>query len=403
MKQDTFSESVECPQCGYDIELSEAVSKDMEKKLKSKFLIEKKTLEAKLKKDLEAQETAWETRLEDEKTQITSKLQSKIRKEIKSELKELESEVQRQEKLLETARKDELDLRRQKKEIEERERNLELDIAKRLEDESKVTYEKALTEFNAKHRLDIADKEKQLTATLQQVDELKRKLEQKSQQAQGEVLELELEDFLRKEFPFDDIQPVAKGVRGGDIVQIVKTQSGNPCGQILWETKRTKTWSDSWIRKLKDDCREAKADIAVIVSQSLPKGFHHFRQIDGVWVTDIPSAISLALALRLVLVKVSKARQHESGKRDKMELVYEYMTGNEFRHRVEAIVEAFRTMRDELDFEKQAIQRIWAKREKQIENVVSNTIGLYGDLEGIAGPAMPNIPALDLPLDTQDK
>ena len=227
-------------------------------------------------------------------------------------------------------------------------------------------------------------------------------MEQGSQQTQGEVLELELEALLKREFPFDDIEPVSKGVRGGDILQMVKTQSGRVCGKILWEIKRTKAWSDSWIQKLKDDQRDAKAGLAVLVSEALPQGFHHFRQMDGgVWVSDVPSVVSLAIALRVVLVQVASAREFEIGKKEKMELVYTYLTGPEFKNRVSAIVEAFRAMHEDLESEKRAMQRIWERRTKQIEKVISNTSGMYGDLEGLAGNALPSIKILELPGDAE--
>ncbi len=228
-------------------------------------------------------------------------------------------------------------------------------------------------------------------------------MEQGSQQTQGDVLELELEGMFKREFPFDVIEAVSTGVRGGDIIQTVKTQSGRTCGIILWETKRVKNWSDSWIAKLKDDQRDAKADLAVLVSEALPPGFHHFRQINGVWVTDIPSALSLALALRMALIQTANAKEVESGKDDKKDLIYRYVTGPEFRNRVTAIVEGFRAMKEDLESERRAMQKIWASREKQIERIISNTAGMYGDLEGLAGPSLPQIKILELPEANQDE
>ena len=203
--------------------------------------------------------------------------------------------------------------------------------------------------------------------------------------------------MFKREFPFDVIEAVSTGVRGGDIIQTVKTQSGRTCGIILWETKRVKNWSDSWIAKLKDDQGAAKADLAVLVSEALPSGFHHFRHINGVWVTDIPSALSLALALRMALIQTANAKELESGKDDKKDLIYRYVTGSEFRNRVTAIIEGFRAMKEDLESERRAMQKIWASREKQIERIISNTAGMHGDLEGLAGPALPQIKILELP------
>jgi hypothetical protein len=368
-------ETIKCPNCGEEIELSEAISHDIEMRLKQRYEKEigkiQKSFEEKAKK--EAQEL------------------------VNLKTSDLKEQLEEKTKNLEEAQKHELALRKKQRELEEKEEKLELELSRKIDDERQKIIEKASQGFEEKHRLKDAEKDKQLNDMKTQIDELKRKAEQGSQQMQGEVLELELEESLKEEFPFDDIEPVAKGIRGGDIIQIVKTQSGRICGKILWETKRTKTWSDSWIQKLKDDQREAKADMAILASESLPKGFHHFRQISGVWVTDIISAVSLALALRVVLIQVAREREVQVGKKEKMEIAYNYLTGSEFRNRVEAIVESFIAMKEDLEAERRAMQKIWAKREKQIERVISNTAGMHGDLQEIAGASLPAIKTLKLP------
>jgi hypothetical protein len=370
-------ETIKCPNCGEEIELSEAISHDIEIRLKQRYEKEigkiQKSFEEKAKK--EAQEL------------------------VNLKTSDLKEQLEEKTKNLEEAQKHELALRKKQRELEEKEKKLELELSRKMDDERQKIIEKASQGFEEKHRLKDAEKDKQLNDMKTQIDELKRKAEQGSQQMQGEVLELELEESLKEEFPFDDIEPVAKGIRGGDIIQIVKTQSGRICGKILWETKRTKTWSDSWIQKLKDDQREAKADMAILASESLPKGFHHFRQISGVWVTDIISAVSLALALRVVLIQVAREREVQVGKKEKMEIAYNYLTGSEFRNRVEAIVESFIAMKEDLEAERRAMQKIWAKREKQIERVISNTAGMHGDLQEIAGASLPAIKTLKLPAD----
>ena len=221
--------------------------------------------------------------------------------------------------------------------------------------------------------------------------------EQGSQKTQGEVLELDLEQALIREFPFDVIESVAPGMKGADIVQVVKTQSGRECGKILWETKRTKTWNDQWINKLKGDQRSTKADISVLVSETLPEGFKQFREINGVWVTDITSAVCLSVALRVVLNQVARERALQTGKQEKAELVYSYITSMEFKNRVEPIIEAFRSMKDDLDAERRSMERSWSKREKQIQQVILNIAGMHGDLAGLAGASLPGIKTLELP------
>ena len=370
-------ETIKCPKCGEVIELSEAISHDIEIRLKQRYEKEigkiQKSLEEKAKK--EAQEL------------------------VNLEISDLKGQLEEKTKNLKEAQKYEFELRKRQRELEEKEEKLELELSRKIDAERQKIIEKASKGFEEKHQLKDAEKDKQLNDMKKQIDELKRKAEQGSQQMQGEVLELELEKSLKEEFPFDDIEPVAKGVRGGDIIQTVKTQSGRTCGKILWETKRTKTWSDSWIQKLKDDQREVKADLAILASESLPKGFHHFRQISGVWVTDILSAVSLALALRVVLIQVARERAVQVGKKEKMEIAYNYLTGPEFKNRVEAIVESFTAMKEDLEAEKRATQKIWAKREKQIERVISNTAGMHGDLQEIAGASLPTIKMLELPTD----
>lgn len=245
-------------------------------------------------------------------------------------------------------------------------------------------------------RLKEAESTKKLADMSRQIDELKRKAEQGSQQAQGEVLELDLEAALERAFPLDDITPVAKGTLGADVLQVVKDERAIPCGTMIWESKRTKSWSDGWIQKLKDDKLAAKAQIAVLVSSSLPKEMPSFDCHDGVWVAPPPLALCVATALRHVLIETATAKRSVEGRHDKMAAVYDYLSGPEFKGRVTAIVETFTGMRGDLEAEKRAMAKIWAKREKQIERIVANTAGLHGELQGIIGQSLPTIEALEL-------
>jgi hypothetical protein len=230
------------------------------------------------------------------------------------------------------------------------------------------------------------------------IEELKRKAEQGSQQSQGEVLELELEELLRGRFPTDTIEPVGKGELGADVVQRVNGQVGQPAGIILWETKRTKAWSEGWLGKLRDDQRRSGADIALIISHALPKHIEQFDLVDGVWVAHPRCALPVAVALRQGLIDVSSSRLVQQGQQTKMEQVYNYLTGTRFRQRVEAVVEKFSDMRDDLDKERKFMGRQWAKRETQILAVIDSTVGMVGDLQAIAGKAMPEITSLEFPM-----
>ena len=229
-----------------------------------------------------------------------------------------------------------------------------------------------------------------------QIEELKRRAEQGSQQLQGEVQELELESLLHTVFPLDTIEPVAKGEHGGDVIQRVMGPLGQLCGSILWESKRTKNWSDGWLAKLRDDQRAAKAEAAMIVSQALPANVETFNLIDGVWVTSHRCAIPVAIAVRHSLIELATARQAGEGQQTKMALVYQYLTGPRFRHRIEAIVEKFADMQQDLDKERKTMTRLWAKCEEQIRGVVESTAGMYGDLQGIAGRTLQEIEGLEM-------
>jgi hypothetical protein len=240
------------------------------------------------------------------------------------------------------------------------------------------------------------EKDKKIDDLIHQIDDLKRKAEQGSQQTQGEVLELEAETLLKAAFPFDQVEPVSKGVRGADVVQRVVNGAGQACGTIIWEMKRTKAWSEGWLLKLKDDQRAAKADLAVLVTTVLPAAVTNFQNLQGVWVTNHACMIGLAAALRSSLIQVSAAKTAAEGKHEKMEMLYRYLAGNEFKQRVEGIVDAFDSMKKQLDQEKRALMKIWAQREKEIERVVTNTIGMYGDFQGIIGGALPHIKSLEL-------
>jgi hypothetical protein len=243
----------------------------------------------------------------------------------------------------------------------------------------------------------MADKESAFAKReARQIEELKRKAEQGSQQLQGEAQELELESVLRGRFPRDIIDPVPKGEFGGDVLHRVVGPLGQESGTILWESKRTKNWSDGWLSKLRDDQRTAKAEIALIVTNVLPKGVETFDFIDGVWIAETRYAIPLAISLRQSLIDISSARKSREGQHTKTELVYQYMTGPRFRHRIEAIVERFEEMRTDLERERKAMTRLWAKREEQIKGIIESTSGMYGDLQGIAGGVMQEIESLDL-------
>jgi hypothetical protein len=274
---------------------------------------------------------------------------------------------------------------------------MDLTIEKKVQESLHAVRDKAKLEAEEVLKLRVLEKEEQIASMGKQIEELRRKAEQGSQQLQGEVVELELESLLRSKFPLDLIEPVPKGEFGGDVLQRVLGVSGQPCGTILWESKRTKNWSDSWLAKLRDDQRTANAELALLVSSALPKGVTAFDHVDGIWVAESRCAIPVAIALRQSLIEIAKVRQAGDGQQTKMELVYDYLTGPRFRHRIEAIVEKFSDMQSDLDRERKVTTKQWAKREAQIRGVIESTVGMYGDLQGIAGKALQEIEALSPP------
>jgi hypothetical protein len=244
----------------------------------------------------------------------------------------------------------------------------------------------------------VMEKEQTIAAMQKKIEELKRRAEQGSQQLQGEVLEVYLESVLASRFPHDRVEPVPKGEHGGDILQRVVTPAGSACGTILWECKRAKNWSDLWLPKLREDQRTARAEIAVVASSVLPKGVETFDQLDGVWVVHPRAVLPVALSLRQMLIEVNCARQASEGQQTKMALTYQYLTGPKFRLRMQAIVEAFTTMSDDLLREKKAALKQWAKRETQISRAVEAAAGMFGELQGIAGQSLKEIDGLEVPL-----
>lgn len=284
---------------------------------------------------------------------------------------------------------------RKQRVLDDATRELELTVEKRVQQELAAVHERAKIDAEDDLKAKVSEKEAQIAAMQRRIEDLRRKAEQGSQQLQGEAQEIELESLLRARFPSDLIEEVPKGVFGGDIVHRVVGSAGQACGTILWESKRTKSWSDSWLPKLRDDQRAARADVAVIVSTAVPDGFDTFDLVGNVWVVKPRFATPVAIALRQALVEIASARLSQEGQQTKMELVYDYLTGSRFRHRVEAIVERFTDMQIDLDRERKAMTRLWAKREEQLRVVLESTIGLYGDLQGIAGRAMHEIESLD--------
>jgi len=369
--------TIKCPKCGAEIEVSEALTHQIEEQV----LV---SLESKHKADIEnvkkqAEEDGGKKALEKFESQLTTLQKEKDdererNKKLTGQIDELLGEVG---KLREKDDDREIEMKRKLMEAEEK---IRIDVRKKAEEE---------------HQLKDLEKDNKLTEALKQIEELKTKMQQGSQQSQGETLELELESKLKAEFPTDVITEVKKGQRGADISQEVIDKLGRSCGIILWESKNAQ-WSDSWIAKLKEDQRQAKTDLAVLVSVNLPKGIESFSYKDGVWIASWKHFLPLSWALRFNLVSLYHERQSSEGKDEKMKVLYQYLTGPEFKHRVEGIIEAFSNLQEEMEKEKRYFNVKWARQEKEIRKVIDHTHGMYGDLQGVIGKSLPEIKSLEL-------
>lgn len=314
----------------------------------------------------------------------------------KSEADTLKELLKSKDEKLAEAQSAQAEFLKKQRDLDESKRELDLTIEKRINEGLSLARDTAKKEAEDGLKLKLLEKDQAMLSMQKKIEELKQKADQGSQQLQGEVQELDLEQSLQAKFPFDQVSPVPKGTLGADVIQRVVNEQAQDCGVILWESKRTRTWTEGWLAKLREDQRSCKAEIAIIVSQTLPKGVSQFEFIDGIWVVSPAVAIPVASMLRDTLIRVSMARAVSLGQKTKAEMVYEYLTGAGFRQRVEAIVEAFTIMREDLDKEKRTIVQQWSKREKQIEQVMKSTLGMYGDMQGIAGRSLQEIEGLSL-------
>lgn len=408
-----------CPQCSEEIKLTESLAAPLIKTVQEEYeakITEKETEVSKRENEIRAQlreverakntiDEQVEEKLKLERASISEEEARKAKRAAASdleaktkELEELEEVLKQSDQKLEEAQKAEADLRRKQRELDDAKRELELTVEKRVQASVEEVRQKAKQDAEEDLKLTVTEKEEQISSMKRQIEDLQKKAEQGSQQLQGEALELELETRLNVNFSPDCIEPVPKGESGADVLQKVVGPIGQTCGHILWESKRTKNWNDEWLAKLRNDQRAAKAEIAVIVSTALPKDIETFGNRDGVWITQPRFAMPLAGCLRQSLIDVANTRKAQEGQETKMEMVYQYLTGPGFKHRVEAIVEKFSDMQEDLDRERKTMTRLWAKREAQIQGAIESTAGMYGDLQGIAGRELQEIESLEIPL-----
>jgi len=368
-----MNDNIICPHCKKAFPVTEALKHQLREDIARVFELEQKQIM--WKKALSAAE---------ERTKEKNTL----------EIKMLKQENEEKEKKLAELRQNELEIRKERVKLEEEKKELELKTQRTIDEERKKISEESYKKAVEENRLKNLDFERKEASYRKQIEEMKIKMEQGSQQSQGEVMEEELKKILSLEFPYDQISDVPKGIRGADLVQTVKNNLGRECGTILWESKRTKAWTEGWIAKLKQDQREVKAELAIIVTQVLPQGIKNFGLKDGIWIVDYETVTGAAIALRNNLVELFSVRSANKGKEEKKEILWNYLTSVEFKQRVEAIYESYTNLRDELQKEKDWFTKKWAREEKNISLVKDNLLGMHGDLEGIVGKTLPELEQL---------
>ncbi len=402
---------IKCPQCGYEFAADEAFYRQAEEKIKAQ-LEEKAARQAQIlneqkkklqeeKEELERlkseQEKAVQERLEKEKKKLREQAENKAREEFEQQLKTLREENEKRKAENIKLKQKELELLQKENELKDKEEELRLDMEKEMLKKREEIAAEIRRKLEEKKEMEILEYKKKLEDQKKLVEEMRRRQEQGSMELQGEVQELALEEFLKMQYPHDKVEGVPKGMSGADVIHTVINSAGQQCGKIIYESKRTKAFSDSWIEKLKEDQRRAQADLAVIVTRAMPKDMERFGPKNRVWICSYQEVKGLSFALREILIQTQAVKSAEENKADKMEVLYNYLTGPEFSRRIEAIVEGFTGMKADLDKEKRAMQKIWKEREKQIEKVISNTADMYGAIKGIAGKAIGPVKSLELP------
>lgn len=398
-------QTITCPKCGEQIPLNDALTGKIREQLKAeieKGVLEKeRQLAIKEKALAEGQKSIDEQvskKLDAEKTKIMATAKEEASKKFELEMQNLKKADGEKEKELEELRKQAIASMDKARELETKDKKRELEFAKKMEEASKKIAQQAKLEADEAAKKKLLEKDTTIAQMQKALEEAQRRAEQGSMQVQGDAQETDLKSALQNAFMTDTIEDIKTGIRGADLLQTVFSPMGQQQGLILWESKNQKAWQDEWIKKLKDDQGEKKADIAIIATQVLPEGIDTFSSKDGIWITAYKYALPLAAALRCQLSEMSRVKQSFVGKDAKMEILYNYLGGAEFKNRIETIVLAFVSLKTGLDAEKRAMEKIWNKREKEIDRVIKNTTGFYGDLEGIMGAAaLPSIKALELP------
>jgi hypothetical protein len=407
-KYHSMPAEIKCPNCGDEVEPNEAIREEVERKLRSKAAEWQKKKAEEFQEQLQKKEIEHQQQLQTEKIRLQKQLEETLRKTISSDfenkLRILEENNKDNEERLKDARKKELEFLQKEQQLLTREAEIEITIQKQLqkdreklgEDIRKIEEQKNAGK-ETEYQMRLKELEKQLEDQKKLAEEMRRRAEQGSSQLQGEVQELALEEMLKLAFPFDVISEVGKGVKGADCIQTVRNNLGQECGKIIFESKRTKDFSNDWIEKLKTDMRSQGADVAVIVTSALPKDMDRFGEKNGVWICSFVEAKAIVHMLREGIIKVSTALKKQDNKGDKMHLLYDYLTSSEFGEQWKAIREGFMSMKLSIQRERDAMEKLWKSREKQLEKVLLNAAHIRGSIEGISGMDSIDLNLLDSP------
>ena len=412
---------IKCPNCGTSIDVQDILSHQLEDEIKQKYQAQlaqekqryqsevetlnkaKEEFEQKKKEANELFKERLDKQLREERKAMEEKLKHQLQAEQSDQFETLQKELNEKSEQIKELNRTKAEIEKLKREKSELKEIAEAEAQKNLNATLIAEREKIRKVEEEKNEMRFKEMQKQLEDQKKLTEEMKRKQEQGSMQLQGEVQELAIEEWLMGQFPLDSIEEIKKGARGGDCIQVVNTRARQNCGTIYYESKRTKDFQPSWIEKFKADIRERGANVGVLVTEVMPAGMDRMGLRDGIWICNYDEFKGLCAVLRESIVQLSMAVSSQENKGDKMHMLYDFLTSNTFRMQVEAIVEGFTSMKNGLDSEKRAMQRIWKEREKQIDKVVTNTIDMYGSIKGIAGNAIQSVKALELPGEGEDQ
>jgi len=406
---------IACPNCGTQIDVNDLLAHQLEEQIQRKYqnelnetrnefakkqevlLREKEEFEEKKRRENELFQERFEQKLKEERRTLEEKIKLKLSQEQGEQFADLQKELNEKSEQIKELNRTKAEIEKLKREKDELKEAVEAESQRKLNAQLLEEKEKIRKTEEERNELRVRELLKQLEDQKKLTEEMKRKQEQGSMQLQGEVQELAIEEWLSANFPMDTIEEIRKGARGGDCIQTVHTRIQQNCGTIYYESKRAKDFQPTWIEKFKADIRDKGCDIGVLVTEVMPSDMQRMGLRDGIWICTYEEFKGLCSVLRETIVQISSTLVAQENKGDKMHLLYDFLTSSTFRMQVEAIVEGFTQMKADLESEKRSMQRIWKQREKQIEKVIVNTIDMYGSIKGIAGNAVQEVKALELP------